>query len=107
MTLQTQLVLQAMINNGVDEEQYGLEICENAELPPGSIYPILARLERVGWLVSRWEDIDPHEHGRPRRRYYRLTSDGAQRSYAALAKARARTSLLTHLSPNLAPGGNA
>ena len=30
---------------------------------------ILARLERCGWLESRWEDIEPAEEGRPRRRY--------------------------------------
>ena len=29
------------------------------------MHPILARLEGVGWLTSRWEDIDPSVEGRP------------------------------------------
>jgi PadR family transcriptional regulator len=34
------------------------------------VHPILARLERAGWLSSRWEAVNPHREGRPRRRYY-------------------------------------
>ena len=49
--------------------------------------PILARLETVGWLTSRWEDIDPRAEGRPARRYYRLTPDGLELARAALARA--------------------
>jgi hypothetical protein len=37
----------------------GLEICAAAGLASGTVHPILARLERLGWLESRWEDIDP------------------------------------------------
>ena len=36
-------------------------------------YPILTRLEAVGWLTSEWEQIDPKEASRPRQRFYRLT----------------------------------
>jgi PadR family transcriptional regulator PadR len=41
----------------------------------------------VGWLSSRWEDIDPQVEGRPPRRYYRLTAEGALAARAALARA--------------------
>jgi DNA-binding PadR family transcriptional regulator len=51
------------------------------------VHPILARLEGVGWLQSRWEDIDPRTEGRPARRYYRLTAEGARAAQAALASA--------------------
>jgi DNA-binding PadR family transcriptional regulator len=51
------------------------------------VHPILARLEGVGWLQSRWEDIDPRTEGRPPRRYYRLTAEGAQAAQGALARA--------------------
>ena len=58
-------------------------------LPAGTIYPIIARLERYGWLESRWEDPTKHEaERRPRRRYYRFTSDGAEQARLALAPAR-------------------
>jgi PadR family transcriptional regulator, regulatory protein PadR len=89
MTLATQRVLQALLDKPA-KAQYGLEICEAAKLASGTIHPILARLEKVGWLDSYWEDIDPHRAGRPRRRYYRLSSDGAQWARAALAAVEAR-----------------
>lgn len=86
MTLPTQLVLRAMLAEPT-MEMYGLEICEAAGLPSGTIHPILARLERLGWLESRWEDASPREEGRPRRRYYRWSRDGAERARIALAQA--------------------
>lgn len=86
MTLPTQLVLRAMLEDPT-QKRYGLEICKTAELPSGTIHPILARLERCGWLESDWEKIDPAEQGRPRRRYYWLTREGAARARNALAGA--------------------
>jgi len=47
MTLATQLVLRAMLAEPT-QEMYGLQICQAAELPSGTIHPILARLERLG-----------------------------------------------------------
>jgi PadR family transcriptional regulator, regulatory protein PadR len=86
MTLPTQLVLRELLSNPA-QEKYGLQLCEAAGLPSGTIHPILARLERLGWLESRWEHADPHEQGRPRRRYYRLSGEGALAARAALAAA--------------------
>src|ERR1700722_5993716 len=93
MTLATQLVLRAMLAEPT-REMYGLQICQVAELPSGTIHPILARLERLGWLESHWEDAVPQEEGRPRRRYYRLTEDGAERARIALAQATTSTAAL-------------
>jgi DNA-binding PadR family transcriptional regulator len=103
MTLPTQLVLRAMLAEPT-EEMYGLQISQTAELPSGTIHPILARLEAYGWLESRWEDVDPREKQRPRRRYYRLTSEGAELSRAALARAQTPKALLEQLRPGLAGG---
>ncbi|MGO8958694.1 MAG: PadR family transcriptional regulator [Streptosporangiaceae bacterium] len=87
MTLPTQLVLRAMLADPM-QEKYGLQICAEAGLPSGTIHPILARFEHLGWLESSWEDeANAHEEGRPRRRYYRLTEDGAERACLALARA--------------------
>jgi DNA-binding PadR family transcriptional regulator len=86
MTIPVQLVLRAMLAEPT-REMYGLQICQQAGLPSGTIHPILARLEALGWLQSHWEDTDPQEEGRPRRRYYKLTDDGAERARIALAEA--------------------
>jgi PadR family transcriptional regulator PadR len=87
MTVQTQLVLQALLRHPA-REQYGLELSEETGLLPGTAYPILLRLEHEGWVTSRWEDIDPHAEKRPARRYYRLTAPGAVQASATLASAR-------------------
>ena len=87
MTLQVRLVLQALAEEP-DAQRYGLEIVDATGLLPGTIYPILARLEQAGWLDSEWETVDQHAAGRPRRRYYRLTPDGAAAAATAVVRAR-------------------
>lgn len=84
MTIPTQYVLTTLLAEP-DRELYGAEIGAAAGLPSGTIHPILARLEGVGWLTSRWEDIDASAAGRPARRYYRLSAEGAANARAALA----------------------
>ena len=86
MTIPTQLVLRALLAEPT-QEMYGLQICAAAGLPSGTTHPILARLEGLGWLQSRWEDASPREEGRPRRRYYRLTEDGAEQARISMAQA--------------------
>jgi PadR family transcriptional regulator, regulatory protein PadR len=66
-------------------ERYGLELMQDTRLPSGTLYPILVRLERAGWVQSRWEDMDPVAEGRPSRRYYRLTTEGAVAARAEVA----------------------
>jgi PadR family transcriptional regulator PadR len=43
----------------------------------GTLYKALGRLEELGLLTSRWEDAAAVE-GRPRRRLYELTGEGAR-----------------------------
>jgi PadR family transcriptional regulator PadR len=100
MTLQTQLVLRALLEHPT-RELYGLEISRAAGLATGTIHPILARLEGLAWLESRWEDVDPIKEGRPKRRYYRLSPDGVEHARRALATARTP---LTGLLPGLSSG---
>ncbi|GLY80512.1 hypothetical protein Airi01_087790 [Actinoallomurus iriomotensis] len=103
MTLPTQLVLRAMLEEPT-REMYGLEIVQAAGLASGTIHPILARLEGIDWVESRWEEADPREQGRPRRRYYRLTPDGAERARIALAQARTQIGEFTALRTRPAGG---
>jgi PadR family transcriptional regulator PadR len=86
MTIPTQRVLRALLAEPT-RERYGVEIGAEAGLPSGTIHPILARLEGVRWIESRWESIDPREQGRPARRYYRLTASGVELARQALAGA--------------------
>jgi len=101
MTPQTQAVLRALLERPT-HELYGLQIGKAAGLATGTIHPILARLEGLGWLDSHWEDIDPAAEGRPRRRYYRLSADGAEQARHALATARHP---IAGLLPGLRPEG--
>jgi PadR family transcriptional regulator PadR len=87
MTVQTQLVVQALLREP-GREMYGLELSEETGLLTGTIYPILLRLEHEGWVTSRQEDIDPHIAKRPPRIYYSFTGTGATEASAALAAAR-------------------
>jgi PadR family transcriptional regulator len=62
-----------------DEPRHGYAIIESLrersdgvfDLPEGTIYPALHRLEQAGFLSSRWSDIAAR-----RRRVYRITASG-------------------------------
>jgi PadR family transcriptional regulator PadR len=90
MTEPTQRVLRALLDDPA-AEMYGLEICKEVGLAPGTVHPLLYKFEELGWLESRFEEIDPSDAGRPRRRYYRLppppqTPNGVEFSREALAR---------------------
>ncbi|MEW2568342.1 helix-turn-helix transcriptional regulator [Streptomyces sp. NPDC047070] len=65
---------------------YGTELMEAASVSSGSLYPALARLERAGWVLGDDEDIDPRVEGRPARRLYRMTGEGAREAHLALVE---------------------
>jgi PadR family transcriptional regulator, regulatory protein PadR len=50
----------------------------------GTLYKALSRLEEFGLLTSRWEDAAAVD-GRPRRRLYKLTSEGVRAAERAVA----------------------
>jgi len=68
------------------EGRSGADMSKATRVGSGTLYPMLARLEAAGWLTSEWEAIDPHEAGRPRRRFYKLTAVGQNKARAALAE---------------------
>ena len=84
ITLPTVAVLRQMLEDPA-ANYYGFALAEATSFPSGTIYPVLARLETAGWLVSFWEEGDPAELERPRRRMYRLTGAGAHAAREALA----------------------
>jgi DNA-binding PadR family transcriptional regulator len=72
----TTLRILASIRDGVS---YGLDIVTATGMPSGTVYPTLGRLKKSGLVSARWEDQRVAEReGRPRRRYYELTADGAR-----------------------------
>ena len=71
----TSLRILAAIRSGV---AYGLDIVTHTGMPSGTVYPTLGRMKKSGLVVARWEDQRVAEReGRPRRRYYELTTNGA------------------------------
>jgi DNA-binding PadR family transcriptional regulator len=75
ITAQVMSVLLLMLE-APDASWYGLELARKTGIKTGTIYPVLARLERAGWLESAFETVDPAIEKRPRRRLYKLTGVG-------------------------------
>src|SRR5690554_6091749 len=71
-----------------NEPTWGLLVIKSSGRPAGTVYPILERLERSGWLTSRWEEDDSRPG--PRRRLYELTVDGAPAARSTVADFAAR-----------------
>ena len=84
MSLQTLRVLEVFLENPT-EQLSGADVHQRCGLASGTLYPILLRFESAGWFVSRWESIDPSAEGRPRRRFYLLTSTGLKRASEVFA----------------------
>ena len=68
-------------------EHYGYDLMKAARLPSGTLYPMLARLEQQGLVRSEWEEQRRDASGRPPRKYYRLTAEGARIGRLELAQA--------------------
>ena len=72
-----ELVILALLEG---RSRHGYEISQVIEQRSGgavrfkvaSLYPLLYRLERRGWIAGQWVE----KEGQRRRRYYRLTRDG-------------------------------
>ncbi|MEE3625137.1 PadR family transcriptional regulator [Nitrospirillum sp. BR 11752] len=54
--------------------RHGYELAQLAGVKSGTLYPLLIRLERLGYLEAQWQP--PVETGRPPRHAYRLTATG-------------------------------
>ena len=87
LTRTSRAVLQTLVE-GFEDELWGLRICHLTKLPSGTVYPLLARLEDLGWVETSWEGDGPSTTRTTgsRRRFYRLTPNGLAASRAALAE---------------------
>lgn len=95
------LVLGAFLKS--DLPLAGADIINRFGLLSGSIYPLLARLERGGILESRWEGGDPRILNRPNRREYLLTAKGRVEAEQEITKARTKVSVFARLLDITAP----
>ncbi|MGX6606091.1 PadR family transcriptional regulator [Micromonosporaceae bacterium Da 78-11] len=99
LTPQTVAVLRALLQTPATA-RWGRDIGKETGLPSGTLHPILARLEKAGWVQSRWEEPAAHEdQGRPRRRYYHFAPGGAQTAQFAIAEATVSRSVPVRLRP--------
>jgi len=70
------------------DQLYGVELVGRLATEPalttseGTLYPLLSRLRRAGWIATTWQE----SRSGPPRRYYQLTADGKH----ALARFRAQ-----------------
>jgi|ERR1700722_3785732 PadR family transcriptional regulator PadR len=78
-------ILKFMIENPQGGRS-GAEISKATKVGSGTMYPLLQRLEIANWIVGEWENIDPSDAGRPKRRFYKLTPSGQVGARDALAE---------------------
>ncbi len=86
---------------------YGYDLMKATRLPSGTLYPMLARLQQEGLVDSQWEEQRPDVGGRPPRKYYRLTAEGARVARLELAEAGSPPSSTQRVAPRparVAPG---
>jgi PadR family transcriptional regulator, regulatory protein PadR len=88
VTTATLKVLEALAQAAPSDEMFGLRICQQTGLGSGTVYPVLDRLERAGWITGAWEPDQPA--GRPKRRRYTMTGIGTAAYGRVLDKQRAQ-----------------
>ena len=77
MTVAVARVLRIFLDD-VAAPRYGYDLMRHTGFASGKLYPILARLERAGWLVREREDVEATVQGRPVRYFYRLNPSGLE-----------------------------
>jgi PadR family transcriptional regulator, regulatory protein PadR len=70
-TKPTRKVLEALLR--AKAGIWGLALTKEVNLPTGTVYPILGRLEELGWVDSFWDAAS--DRSGPRRKYYVLKDE--------------------------------
>jgi PadR family transcriptional regulator, regulatory protein PadR len=96
--------LVVMVLSQLAEQQYGYSLVQRFEeqglnLDPGTLYPLLRRLEKQGLLLSQWDT----EGGHPRR-YYSLSPAGHEVLTSMAKEWQSMSELMQRLLPD-AKGG--
>lgn len=85
VTPATALVLESLLSA---KSVRGLQIVKDAGKKPGTVYPILDRLESAGWVQGEWDTSETRKG--PRRRYYRLVAEARPLALQYLSVQRAK-----------------
>ena len=75
-------------------------MCQATGYRTTTVYPVLDRLLKAGWINGYWEDPPPADP--PRRRFYEITSIGREQ-YAAVLRTHSERRVVW-LRPNPQPG---
>jgi DNA-binding PadR family transcriptional regulator len=86
-------------------DRYGYDLMRATSFPSGKLYPILAKLARIGWLIRERERTDPASIGRPSRFYYRLTANGVEAARYELAVLSEQLAMPSRIARSLQPEG--
>lgn len=89
----------AMLVEAYPRQISGSDVFNKTKMFSGTLYPIFARLLEAGWVESEWEDVNPTDAGRPRRRLYRLTSSGLGMAKLEIANIHAVTAPAARTKP--------
>jgi PadR family transcriptional regulator PadR len=86
-----------------EDELHGWEIISHVQRTGATVYQVLERLRKARWVDHRWEDLPAEDEAegsvaRPRRRYYRLSAEGAAKAPVLLRERRPQ------MGPSSAPG---
>jgi PadR family transcriptional regulator PadR len=84
MTIRLTLPTRAVLDVLLEAPLWGYQIIPETDLGPGTVYPILKRLQEEGWIEGTWEEDVPPD--RPRRCTYALTEKGVREYAEALAR---------------------
>lgn len=76
MTTPVRMILDALAHAGPDDPLWGYKLSELTGLGSGTIYPIMERLEKGGYVSATVETPRPAD--RPPRRFYELTGTGRE-----------------------------
>src|SRR5262249_37777010 len=105
-------VVEVLLNS--DGELHGWQIMKETGRTGSTVYQVLERLRKARWVDSRWEelpqssaaddrvavdDMDTVPVSRPRRRYYRISGEGAAKAPILLAERRPRKAGLANPRP--------
>lgn len=82
----------AILADAGSQWSHGYDLCRQAGVKSGTLYPLLIRLEGLGHLEAQWLPAEP---GRPARHAYRLTASGRQLAQQNPCPAQTNVSPLT------------
>ena len=84
---QTLAILETLLAHP-SQWHHGYAISRQTGVPSGTLYPVLMRLDKLGWLETKWEESAAQ--GRPPRHLYRLTGNGREWAREELRSAQQR-----------------